>query len=128
MGTARVCLQEFQLTLACLWGSVGLVSESYPVSIHTTASVLPLTEYKVLHMPYKTTFSIFHSPPALPSVNPTGLQSQMLWGLIFLVQVPRGSPGGTWSPHSIEGTSTVVMSLPLVGHALWVQVLSRLHL
>ena len=34
-----------QLTLASLWGSVGLVSESYPVSIHTTASVLPLCSW-----------------------------------------------------------------------------------
>ena len=85
MGTARVCLQEFQLTLASLWGSVGLVSESYPVSIHTTASVLPLTEYKVLHMPYKTTFSFFHSPPALLYASSASLQTQVFGGLIFLV-------------------------------------------
>ena len=88
MGAARVCLQESPLTPASLWGSAGLVSESYPVSIHTTASVLPLTEYKVLHMPYKTTVSVFHSPPALLCASSASLQRLVFGGLIFLVQKP----------------------------------------
>ena len=37
--------------------------------------------------------SVSHSPLGLPKVSLAGLQSQMFWGLLFLVQDPRtGEP------------------------------------
>ena len=59
---------------------------------------------------------VSHSPLALPNLSLAGFQSQALWGLVFLVQVPW--PG----EHDVglvsltpQGSSTVVISLPFVG-------------
>ena len=37
-------------------------------------------------MPFKSEVFISPSPLGLPKVSPAGPESQMLWGLIFLVQ------------------------------------------
>ena len=109
----------------------------WPVSLLQSMTQAPFTFFCLCACPqskwaYMWTFQeqslSFRSSPGLPTGNPTGLQSQTSRGLIFLVQVPRGSPGGTWTPNSMGGTSAVVISLPLVGPTLWVWVLSRLHL
>ena len=59
--------------------------------------------------------SISYSPPALLNISPGGFQSQMFWGLIFLVQGPGlGSPmQGSLSPFAPWGV------LPLLPISLW---------
>ena len=52
------------------------------------ASALGPGVYEILRASVMSEISISHSPLALLKVNPTGLQSQTLWGLVFLVQDP----------------------------------------
>lgn len=70
----------------------------------------------------------FPQPSSSSSADLTGLQSQTLWGSSSLCRYQGDLQVGLGPLNSIGGTSTVVISLPLVGHALWVWVLSRLHL
>lgn len=50
-------------------------------------------------MPFKRRVSIFYRLPALLYSSPTGLQGQILWGLLFLVQ--EAQTGGTQSKAQI---------------------------
>lgn len=53
-------------------------------------------------------------------LSPTDFQSQMLWGLVFLVQIPRARVP-TLGPdlHAPQGRPLVpVISLPFVGQSL----------
>ena len=52
------------------------------------------------------------SPQVLLKVSPTGLQIQMFWGPIFLVQDPPewGAQCGTQTPHSLGRTSAIVIN------------------
>ena len=62
---------------------------SYPV---TAFALVPGT-CEISCVPFKNEVSVFPSPVGLPKLSPSGLQSQMLWGLAFLVQDPRaGEP------------------------------------
>lgn len=99
-----------------------------PGALHILLHLCLYSEQVSLHVNLSKTESQFTTALQLFKCKPHWSSMANVMGLIFLVQVPRGSPGGTWTPHSIRGTSTVVISLPLVGHALWVWVLSRLHL
>ena len=48
---------------------------------------------EILCAPYKSEISVFPNPMELLQPNPTGLQSQMLWGLLFPVSDPHtGGP------------------------------------
>ena len=54
---------------------------------------------EILCAPFKSEVSISSNSLGLSKVSPTGLQSQMLWGLIFLVQNPQaGEPDMGLSP------------------------------
>ena len=63
-----------------------------PGTFQTAASVLGFWS-EFVHMPFKSRVSFSYSPLALSEVSPTGCQSQMLWWLIFPLQVPQaGEP------------------------------------
>lgn len=54
---------------------------------------------------------------AVFKVSPTGLQSQMFWGLILLCRTLRlGSPCGAQTLCSLERTSAIVIIPLFVGH------------
>ena len=54
-----------------------------------SASVLRFGICEIGRVPFKSRVSVSCSPPvALLNLSPTGFQSQMFWGLIFLVQEP----------------------------------------
>lgn len=53
-----------------------------------------------------------YSPLVFPSISPLVFKGRLL-ELFFLVQVPQT---GAWRPHSLKGSSVVVLSLPLVSH------------
>ena len=61
--------------------------------------------------------SVSYSSLALLDISPAGFQSQMFWGLIFLMQEPwAGEPdvGLRKNPHSLGRTSLIVIFLPFV--------------
>ena len=59
---------------------------SDPGSFQITASVLGFGACEILCVPFNSGVSIFHSPLGLLKVSPTGLQSYISWGLVFLMQ------------------------------------------
>ena len=66
---------------------------SGPVSYRIIAFALGPIVREILCMPFKSEVSISCSPLGLLKLSPTVLQSQMLWGLLFLVQDPwAGEP------------------------------------
>ena len=75
-----------------LRGSPRPAGRSGPGSYQITAFALGIV-YEILFAPFKSDTSISPRPVGLPKLSPTGLQSQMLWGIIFLVQDPQaGEP------------------------------------
>ena len=74
------------------------------------------TGSKQVRVLFKCGVLISHSSLALLDISPAGFQSQMLWWLI-LVQVSwdRETTRGSESSSGLEGISSVVMSLLLVG-------------
>lgn len=42
-----------------------------------------------MHKPFKSGVSVSHSLPTVSDVSPGHFQSQILWGLVCLVQAPR---------------------------------------
>ena len=71
---------------ALLGGSSRSASETDPGSFQTTASALGLRAREILHAPFKSRVSVSYSPVALLNISPAGFQSQVFWGLIFLLQ------------------------------------------
>lgn len=66
--------------------------------------------------PFKCGVLISHSSLALLDISPAGFQSQMLWWLISVqVSWDRETTRGSESSSGLEGISSVVMSLLLVG-------------
>ena len=61
-------------------------------SFQITPSVLGLRACEILLLLFKSRVSVSYSPLALSYASPTGLQSQMLWGLIFWCNTGLGSP------------------------------------
>ena len=59
-----------------------------PNTFQNVASVLGFRESEFLHIPFKSGVSVSYSLSAVMDVNPNGFQSQMLWELIFPVQIP----------------------------------------
>ena len=53
-----------------------------------TASALSFGGCEILRVPFKSDISIFHIPLGFLKESHIGLQSQMTWGLLFLVQDP----------------------------------------
>ena len=95
--------------LASPGGLVRSAGGSDSGSFQITASSLDPRAYEIWYAPFKSGVSIFHSLLDLPRVSPSGLQSQMLWGLIFLAQC--------WAqnPSSLGRTSAVVVTLLFLG-------------
>ena len=60
-------------------------------------------------MPFKSEFSITPGPLGLPIISPTGLQSQMLSGLVFLLQDPKAQ-----TSQSFVRISAVIIVLPFM--------------
>ena len=56
--------------------------------------------------------SISHSSPELLKVSPTGLQTQMFWGVIIWCW---GAQCGVQTAHSLGRTSAIIISLLFVG-------------
>ena len=50
------------------------------------------SEYEILGTPFKSKVSCFLWPLGSPEHKPPGFQSQMFWGLVFLVQDPQAQP------------------------------------
>ena len=66
---------------------------SDPVSYQITAFGLSLSACKILCVSFKSGVCISHNPLGLPKLSPAGVQSQVVWGLVFLVQDLRdGEP------------------------------------
>lgn len=53
-----------------------------------TASALSFGGCEILWVPFKSEGSIFHIPLGFLKESHIGLQSQMTWGLLFLMQEP----------------------------------------
>ena len=81
-------LSESQLHPASQGGSPKSASGYDPCSFHITASVQGPIVCEILCVLFMGGVFISHSPLALLKVSPTGLQRQIFWGLIFLVQDP----------------------------------------
>lgn len=63
---------------------------------------------------FKSGISIFHSLMGHLDINHTGFQSQVFWGLIFLMQVPSiGIPdvGQEALPPQVEGIFEIPLNL-----------------
>lgn len=71
-----------------------------------------------------------HSFSKLLQLSISDFQSQMLWQLIFPMQIPRiwDAQSGAWNPCFSGRTSSPVTSLRLVGYTLRAWVLARPHL
>ena len=66
---------------------------SSPGSYQVTAFALRPSVHEALCVPFESKVSISPSPVGLLQLSPIGLQSQMLWGLVFLVPDPQaGEP------------------------------------
>ena len=106
-------------------GSPGLVSKCWPPlgspgdsprptgrsgpgSYEVTAFSLALGAHMTLCAPSKSGVSVYSSPVELLCLSPTGLQSQMLWGLLLLMPDPWA-----WEPDMRLRTLTPV------GDFLW---------
>jgi len=61
-------------------------------AFQTAASVLGLRTSEFVYKPFKNEVLVFYIPPVLLQLRLTDLQSQILWQLGFLVQVPRAAP------------------------------------
>ena len=104
-----------QLLPAFLGYSPGSVGRSDPGSYQITASAW-VPEHVRFYVHPLTVKSFFPSSFALLKVSPAGLQSQVFWRLIFLVQDPwAGEPD-----LSLFGEYLCkVIILQFVGHAPW---------
>lgn len=87
-----------------------------PGTFQTLVSVLGLRVREILCGPLKNEVLVSCSPLAPPELSPDGFQSQTLWGLIFLVQIPRagGAHCRAWTSPSSGRTSTPQISLLLM--------------
>ena len=102
---------DTQLLPAFLGDSPGSVGRSDPGSYQITASAW-VPEHVRFYVHPLTVKSFFPSSFALLKVSPTGLQSQVFWKLIFLVQDPwAGEP-------DVELRSLTLWGVPLQGNYL----------
>lgn len=60
-----------------------------PGVFQTAAFVVDLRTSEFVHRPFKNRVLVSYSPLALLKLNPDDFQSQLLWGLVLLVQVSR---------------------------------------
>ena len=92
LAIARVCIPRvsFNCLLPLLEAlqdqQVGLIHVPFEVPFMVSAMGLRVCE--ILCVPFKSRVSISHHPLAPLKVSSTGFQSQMLWGLKFLLQNP----------------------------------------
>ena len=110
---------ELQLLSDSLGDCPRLAGRSDPGSFQITASALGHRACETLCVPFKSWVSISYSPVGLPKVNPTGFQSQMLWGFTCLVQdswAGQKSQCGPQTSHSFGRTSAVVIIHLFVDH------------
>lgn len=98
---------------------------STPASFQSAFSVLGLWLNDTVCLPFKSGDLVFLLPPGFPGVKPhkysktleqrpTNFQSQKMWGLVLLVQVPVAS--STWCMAWSPGSFKPVLSFVLVGH------------
>lgn len=69
---------------------------SDPGFFQSTSSSLGLRACETVYAPFSSRVSVSQSPTALQKASPTGLQSQLSWGLVLLVQdlwEPNVGPG-----------------------------------
>lgn len=100
-----------------------------PGTFQTVASVLEPRVSEFVCVPFKSRVSVSYSPPVLPDVSPVDFQSQMLWAMVFLVQVSQtGELNVGLTPLSFRRTSVVVISSHFWVARPGVWVLTRLHL
>ena len=78
---------ELQLLPTSLGGSPSSAHGSYSDFFQMTASALSFGGCEILRVAFKTEVSIFHIPRVFER-KPHWPQSQMTWGLLFLVQDP----------------------------------------
>ena len=82
-----LCLQgELQLPPASMGGSPRPAVRSDPGPYQITPPALGPGVCEILYASSRSGVSISHSPQGLLKVSPTGLQSLVIWGLVFLVQ------------------------------------------
>ena len=79
---------ELQLPPTSPGDSLGVAGRFDLASGQITASALGSRGCEILYLSFQSEASISPSPLGLSEVSPTELQSQMFWGLIFLVQDP----------------------------------------
>ena len=95
---------ELQLPPASLGDSPRSAGRSDPGSYQMFAFALGPKACEILCVPLKSKVSISPSSLGLPKLSPAGLQSQMLWGLVFLVQDPwAGTPDVGLRPLTLVG-------------------------
>ena len=89
---------------------------SEPGSFQIPAAPLSPRAREILCAPSKSGVSVSYNPLGHLKVSPTGLQSQMLWGLVFPSAGSSGSRArcGAQTPCSLWKTSAIVIILPFV--------------
>ena len=93
---------------------------SDPGSYQITASALGSKACEILCAPFKSGISISYSLLALLNVSPTDLQSQMFWGLVFLVQDSwAGEPDMGLRPLTPLGEPLQCNYPPVCGSPTW---------
>ena len=115
----RQCLcpqGELQLLPASLEDSPRSAGRSNPGFYQMTAFALGPGACEILCVPFKNEVSLSPSPLGLLKVNLTGLQSKMLWRLVFLMQDPwAGEPDVGLRPHSALGEPLQCSYSPIFG-------------
>ena len=86
MSATSICIPKVSPTY--LGDCPRAADRSGPGSYQITAFALGPGACEVLCVPFKSEVSIYPSPLGLPKLGPAGLQSQMLWGLVLLMQDP----------------------------------------
>lgn len=92
-----------------------------PGAFQIASSVLGLEASELKLQPFNCGVSVNYSTLAFLAVSPAGFQSQVLWELLFLVQVSWvGEPkSSAQTPHSLGWTATVVIFLlPISCHSV----------
>lgn len=74
-----------------------------PGALHILLPLCLYSEQVSLHVNLSRTESQFSTALQLFKCRPHWSSKPNIMGLIFLVQVPRGSPGGTWTPQLHRG-------------------------
>ena len=99
-------------------------------TFQTPASVLGLRVSEFVCVSCKREVLASYSRSAALDISPTGFQSQMLWGLVFLVQIPwTGEPDVGLRLLTCPGGPSQLGCPSHLWIAMWgLWVLTRLHL